>query len=75
MQLDTSSHTKFETFRDIYHSNKVALFMQPLYVWILAAIQKPGLDPINKKLQKIFRKSGQIFCFQEIPTDFQIFIL
>ena len=31
-----------------------------------------GLDPINKKLHKIFRISGQIFCFQEILTAFQI---
>ena len=36
---------------------------------------RPGLDPINKKLQKIFRISGQIFCFQEILTDFQIVLL
>ena len=37
--------------------------------------QQPGLDPINKKLQKIFGKSGQIFCFQEIPADFKIFLV
>ena len=36
---------------------------------------KSGLDPINKKLQILFRKSGQIFCFQEIPTDFQMVFL
>ena len=36
---------------------------------------RPGLDPINKKLQKIFGKSGQIFCFQEIPADFKIFLV
>ena len=44
-------------------------------VFLRNRLHRQGLDPIDKKLQKIFSKSGQIFCFQEISTDFQILFL
>ena len=37
--------------------------------------QTAWLDPINKKITENFQEIGQIFCFQEILTDFQIVFL
>ena len=44
-----------------------------------SSLSKLGLFFLNhsykQKIQKIFRQSGQIFYFQENPTDFQIVFL